>query len=143
MIIPIDTSYTFVASFGSTRTGKTVQYRILDSALSVLENYTATGIVELGDGEYGLTRSFSSTFNGYIQFKNVTDDIVIADAVTVVENFLDRIKKIFTVETGKWKIVSNQMIFYDTDGTTPLYTFNLKDGSGSPTSENPVEREPV
>lgn len=143
MIIPLNTNYTFVASFGSTRTGKTVQYRILDYDLTVLSAYTATNVVELGNGEYGLSKSFSSTFRGFIQFKDVEDNLVISDPITVVEDFLTQISDIFKIETGRWKIVNNQMIFYDTDETTPIYTFNLKDSSGNATSENPVEREPV
>lgn len=52
----------------------------------------------------------------------------------------DIIKK---VETGRWRIVGTQMIFYNTDGTTPLLTFNLKDIAGLPTNENVFERVPV
>lgn len=143
MIIPLNTNYTFVASFGSTRTGKTVQYRILDYDVTVLSAYTATSVVELGNGEDGLSKSFSSTFRGLMQFKDVEDNLVISDPITVVEDFLTQISHIFKIETGRWKIVNNQMIFYDTDETTPIYTFNLKDSSGNATSENPVEREPV
>lgn len=143
MIIPKDTSYTFLASFGTTATGKTVQYRILSDSLTVLENYTSSGIVELGNGEYGLTRTFSTLFTGYIQFKNVTDDVVIADPITITEDFISKIVSIFKVETGRWKIVGSQFIFYDDDNITPLYTFNLKDENGSETNENPFERTPA
>jgi hypothetical protein len=143
MIIPINTNYTFVASFGSTRTGKTVQYQIVDETLAVVSAYTATGIVELGFGEYGLSKSFSSPMRGYIQFKDVTDNLVISDPITVVDDYLTSISNIFKIETGRWKIINNQMIIYDSDATTPIYTFDLKDSSGSPTEENPTERTPA
>jgi hypothetical protein len=53
---------------------------------------------------------------------------------------LDIIRKI---ETGRWKIENNQMVFYDDDGITPLYTFNLKDLNGNLTMRNIFERVPV
>lgn len=55
---------------------------------------------------------------------------------------LDLIRK---VESGKWKAVGTQMIFYDDDGVTPLLTFDLKDENGNPidASEDVFERIPV
>lgn len=47
------------------------------------------------------------------------------------------------IEQGRWRIVSNQMIFYDTDGVTPLRVFNLKDINGIPSNVNIFERVPV
>jgi len=46
-------------------------------------------------------------------------------------------------EQGKWEIKNNQLIFYDTDGVTPIRTFNLFDENGNPTNTNPFKREPV
>jgi len=57
--------------------------------------------------------------------------------------FGEALANILKVEKGRWKIVNNQMIIYDEDGTTPLYTFNLKDSDGQPTEENVMERAPV
>ncbi len=51
--------------------------------------------------------------------------------------------KILKIEKGSWKITGNQMIFYDTDGTTPLYTFDLKDKSEIATETNVYERQKV
>jgi hypothetical protein len=55
------------------------------------------------------------------------------------------VASILKLETGRWKIdtATNQMIFYDDDGVTPLYTFDLKDAGGSPTSSSPFERVPA
>ena len=44
------------------------------------------------------------------------------------------------VETGRWKISGTQMIFYDDDETTPLYTFDLKDINGNAANRNVFER---
>lgn len=47
------------------------------------------------------------------------------------------------IESNKWKIDNNQMIFYDDDNTTVLYTFDLKDANGNGTERNVFERVPV
>jgi hypothetical protein len=41
------------------------------------------------------------------------------------------------VTVNKWAIVGSQLIYYDDDGTTPLYTYTL-DSVTSPTSRTPV-----
>ena len=47
--------------------------------------------------------------------------------------------------TGRWKIIDYQMIFYDTDGVTPLNTYDLFDDDGNPTNigDEVWERVPV
>ena len=48
------------------------------------------------------------------------------------------------ISTGRWRITSgNQFLIYDSDGSTVLYRFNLKDLVGLPTSGNIYERVPV
>ena len=56
---------------------------------------------------------------------------------------LSDVSLIKKIEEGRWKIVNNQMIFYDSDGVTPLRTFNLFDKEGAPTETEPFERNPV
>lgn len=72
---------------------------------------------------------------------------VIANEWTTAEKttLLADILTIRTIEDGRWEIdtVTNQMIFYETDGTTPLLTFNLFDALGVATSTNIFERVPV
>ena len=58
------------------------------------------------------------------------------DATLAKQNLLIQIL------TGKWEITNNQLIIYDTDGTTPLYTLNLT-RDGDPTEFNPDKREPA
>lgn len=52
---------------------------------------------------------------------------------------VELIKKI---ESGRWKIINNQMIFYDDDDLTPLITFNLFDKAGQPAEDDVYERDP-
>jgi len=47
------------------------------------------------------------------------------------------------IQTNRWKIVNNQFIIYDDDGSTPIYTFSLKNQAGDPTMETPYERVPT
>ena len=47
---------------------------------------------------------------------------------------------IYDLEYGRWKIVSNQMIFYKPDGITEIARFDLKDLAGAATQVNVYER---
>jgi hypothetical protein len=60
-----------------------------------------------------------------------------------VQDIKDDVELVRKIERGRWKIENNQMIFYDTNGTTPLLTFNLFDQVGTPTMEDVFERVEV
>jgi hypothetical protein len=61
------------------------------------------------------------------------------------DNISDLLKLIYKVEKGKWSInaTTHKMTFYDSDNSTPLLVFDLKDSSGQPTSTEPFARIPV
>lgn len=44
---------------------------------------------------------------------------------------------------GNWKIYGNQLTIYDSDGTTELYKFNLKNREGTPSEVEVFRREGV
>ena len=75
----------------------------------------------------------------------------IADAVwdelrsehTSEGSFGDAIGIVIKVEKGRWKIENKKMIFYDEDGATILFTFNLFDKDGNPAEINIFERRPA
>ena len=50
---------------------------------------------------------------------------------------------IANIEGGRWKIVNNQMIFYQDDNVTEVCRFNLKDATGNPTMSAVFERTKV
>jgi len=291
MIVLKDHYHTFAVAFGATRTGKTVQYRIVDYDLAEIVGWTATNVKELDYGMYGVRLLFSALLVGYIQWRNVTDgNLLASEEITVEEDFptntefevrtlpaadyvvttdtiagvttvgsvtsdvgitqagadkvwgssarslttfgtlvadiasavwgavtrtltafaftpsvtvsdktgfsltsaydpaktaaqasvctetrlaeLDpsglpadiagipeapsaadiktaleadgsKLATIYKIETGRWRIVGTQMIFYDADGTTPILTFDLKDIAGLPTDQNVYERVPT
>ena len=47
---------------------------------------------------------------------------------------------LYHIEYGRWKIESNQMIFFKDDNVTEVARFDLKDGAGSPSMTNVFER---
>jgi hypothetical protein len=51
--------------------------------------------------------------------------------------------KILKIQKNKWEIKNNQLIFYDDDGTTILYTFNLQNKAGGKTDRDVYQRVPV
>lgn len=47
------------------------------------------------------------------------------------------------IEGGRWRIINNQMIFYEDDNVTEIARFNLFDQGGSPSSTDVFERRRV
>ena len=88
--------------------------------------------VSLGSGqyvvEYSLSDDLGATFVG-------VEDLAIRDFAKQED-----LEFIRAVESGRWKIVGNQMIFYDEDGVAELMRFNLFDEAGFPTMGNVFER---
>lgn len=66
------------------------------------------------------------------------EDVDVRDIARQVD--LEFIRKI---EQGRWRIVNEQMVFYDSDGLSPILTFDLKDINGLPSNVNIFERKPV
>ena len=64
------------------------------------------------------------------------------DAATTISTSAQTLDGIRQILTGKWEIVNNQLIMYDTDGSTALYTFDLT-RDGTPSEFNPDLRSPV
>jgi hypothetical protein len=64
--------------------------------------------------------------------------------ITSIQTVVNLLKK---YEEGRWKIHitggdANRLVLYDTDDTTPLLKFDLKDSGGAATFINPFERVP-
>ncbi len=56
---------------------------------------------------------------------------------------LDDIEIIKQIETGKWEILNNQMIFYKDDNVTEIMRFDLFDKNGNPSEVDVFKRERV
>ena len=72
---------------------------------------------------------------------NVTVTYAKSSSATMLQE--EDIKTIKQILSGRWKLVDNQMIFYDSDNTTPLKIFNLKDSKGNPAMREVYERIPI
>lgn len=68
----------------------------------------------------------------------VPEDIAVHDLA--IQADLELVRQ---VETGRWKIVANQMFFFADDGLTPILVFNLKNEAGLPAMDEVFERVPV
>ena len=62
---------------------------------------------------------------------------------TSLTALLSDIAFIKNIEGGRWKIVDNQMIFYESDNETEVARFNLYDKQGNLSEENIFERQRV
>lgn len=85
-----------------------------------------------------------------IQISDILTDITdIKSSILNIEvstaNMLIAILFIKKINSNRSKIDSNlkHMTIYDDDNTTPLITFTLKDGTGTPSISNVLERVPV
>lgn len=87
---------------------------------------------------YGLDKIKTETASIKAKTDNLpadpADDSDIDTQLAALSVLATAIKK---VTVNKWAIVGSQLIYYDDDGTTPLYTFTL-DSVTSPTSRTPV-----
>jgi len=150
---------TFFTSNGNPATGLSPTIRIRkvsDNSLVVTDD----SMTEVGDGFYKYEFTQYSGSVDYVmrtdgggslsasdryQFagnENFVDDIWDEPASNhvVSGSFGNMINFINDIQGGRWKIVSNQMIFYKDDNTTEVARFNLFDDGGNPTMSSPFER---
>ncbi|MFA5238283.1 MAG: hypothetical protein WC476_01070 [Phycisphaerae bacterium] len=105
-------------------------------------------VSEIGtSGEYLVSFTPTSAGIWILEIKDPTNriwkseiEVRLVDLDSVASDLLI-IKKI---ETGRWRInsVDNTMTFYDEDGETELFKFNLKDASGAASATEVFERIP-
>ena len=150
---------TFFTSAGNPATGltPTIKIRKVSDNSLVIDGGSMS---EIGDGFYKYSFAQYSGSVDYVmrtdgggslaasdryQFagnENFVDDIwdepasnhVVSGSLGGMVNFIN------DIQGGRWKIVSNQMIFYKDDNTTEVARFNLFDDGGVPTMSSPFER---
>lgn len=67
-------------------------------------------------------------------------NFTVEDGEEAVPALITDVKFIRQFLSGRWKILSNQLIIYDADGSTALKTYDLKDADGDATMTSPYER---
>ena len=121
----------------------TVRIRLVsDNSLIV----TDESMVELGDGMYKY--SFTS-YDPSIEYAIRCDAGIIVGLsnrysfVSTENDYTLELSYLKDITDGRWRIVSNQMIFYKSDNITELARFNLFDSSGIPSEINVFDRQRV
>ncbi len=152
-------------NFGRNRsnaTGSTgVGYTLMDVSGSTITVRTTTNVYQLmsGTGIYAAYITFPDDFRGQLFWDTgmaFTTASYAAEQVNVEENnpkvddtlravtqMSGTISQLYNISYGRWKIVSNQMIFYADDNATELVRFNLFDDAGVPTMDAVFERQKV
>lgn len=126
---------------GSPATGLTPTISVWDLSGSVIVN--AQNMVEVAGGFYSYNFSTYDEDEDYVIRADGGGSLSNSDRYVYSTNETANVGKILKIEKGKWEITGNQMIFYDDDGTTPIYTYNLQTKSGSPTERDVYRRVPI
>ena len=130
------------ANLGAGMGGRTdVYYTIYNAAGSISAARTKTGVYEIGSstGIYGVSVSIANDFQGSI-FWDVNGTSVYAVEEISADTRLTRL-----MTSGRWQIddTTNQMIFYEENGTTEIMRFDLKDRTGAASFTEVFDRTKV
>lgn len=87
---------TILANYGASRTGKSVEFRVLADDLTEEQAWSSTGVFELGQGMYGAVTSINKSFTGYIEWRNITDGLYVSDPILFFDSLNAPI-----IQTGK------------------------------------------
>jgi hypothetical protein len=104
---------------------------------------TAQAMTEIAGGFYKYDFTTYDEDEDYCIRADGTATLSGAERYVYSTNETGGVGKILKVQKNKWEIKGNQMIFYDNDGTTELYKFNLQTKSGSPTEKDVFKRIPT
>lgn len=139
-------------NFGSSRAGLSgsVCHTILDytGSVAIPLNFASrsnAGVYELisGSGCYAAFLTFNDNFHGQILWDTGDASVPARSYATEqynVEENDPKVASIYDIESGRWKVVGNQMIFYKSDNVTEVARFNLYDVNGVPTMDLVAER---
>ncbi len=106
-------------------------------------------ITEIGGGQYKFSASFSDPTHGICWVISTgANPAYVSGYLRPEDYFSDYTQSIYKIETNKWQIFTsgpnaNTLCFFDDDGTTILYQFDLADSADAPTSTTPFKRTPV
>lgn len=126
---------------GVPKTGLTPEITVtkLDGTITV----NAQTMTEVSNGFYKYNYSTYDEDEDYLISVDGGSSLNDRDRYLANTNETAGVGNILKIEKGNWKIQGKQMIFYDTDGITPLYTFNLRNKAGVPTETDVYSRESV
>jgi len=150
-------------NFGRNRSNATgssgVGYTVYDVSGSALAPRTTAGVYQLvsGSGLYAAYINFPNDFRGQLvwdtgsafptasyaieQFNIEENNPKIDDVHRTVNTMSGTLGQLYDSAYGRWKIVSNQMVFYKEDNVTEVARFNLFDDLGNPSMDAVFERQ--
>lgn len=130
----------FFTENGTPKTGLTPTIDIWDTDGNHV--VSAGSMVELDGGFYTYSFATYDSTKNYVVRSDGGASLPVSERYQIgnIDPIIDNILKL---EKNKLVIESNQLKIYDDNGTTVLYTFNLKDSAGNPTTTNVFKREPV
>ncbi len=131
----------FFTDKGDPKEGLSPIMRVLTLDGTIVVNDQA--MTEVGSGFYKYDFTTYDEDINYVIRADGTNTLTGSDRYVYNSNETAGVGKILQIEKGNWAIVGTQMIFYASDGTTPIYTFDLKDKSDIPTDTNVFERAGV
>lgn len=152
----------FSSNFGSHRGHATgslgVGYQLFNADGTLSQARSTEGVYEIiaGSGIYAVTASIPSSFRGTIAWdtglafartvhavETINPEDTTIDVMTMLAGMSGSLEFLRGLTAGRWKIVANQMKFYDEDNVTPLATYNLYDATGSLSTDNVFERRKI
>jgi hypothetical protein len=126
-----------------------VGYTLVNYDGSTYQPRTVTGVyqVAVDSGIYSAYITFPDQWRGQIlwdtgAFFSGSVPYFATEQYNYEENN-PRVDSIYNIEYGRWRIVSNQMVFYKDDNVTEVARFNLFDENGAPTMDAVFERQKV
>ena len=131
----------FFSNAGTPATGlsPTIDVWTLDGTQVI----NAQAMTEVAGGFYFYDFTTYDEDENYVIRADGTATLSGSDRYVYSSNETAGVGKILQIEKGNWAIVGTQMIFYASDGTTPIYTFDLKDKSNAPSDTNVFKRQVV
>jgi len=105
---------------------------IYDKLVEVSDQVSAVETLVSGSAPAELTSAVS-------QINNISAYLT-GSVNSKLDAVLDRVDDVFQMTAGRWRIVSNQMIFYKDDNSTEIMRFNLFDDAGNPTMDAVFDR---
>ncbi len=132
---------TFFTDKGTPKTGlsPTIDVWTLNGSQIV----TAQAMTEVAGGFYNYDFTTYDEDEDYVIRADGTNTLSGSDRYMFSSNEHGPNGKILKFLKNKWEIKGNQMLFYDDDDITPIYTFNLKTKNDSPTEKDVFKRVPV
>jgi hypothetical protein len=140
--LPITESFIAYDNSNHSISGLTFSHSIYNNGVS---SSVSALIVESLPSVYSLT--FTPTATGHWLIEMVSASATLNGMYFVDQHDIDQayplLSDVWKIETGKWIISGNQLVLYDGNTSTVLYTFDLFDSSGSPSMTGVASRIPV